>query len=310
MMTRLAPPRSYQGPEDLDAMRRILIAGRQAAGSVFYVHVGDLNWWLFYGEPETPHQIYLWAAEPGGEPVAWVLLSSWGTFDVFAHPAAVSPEQRRTLFTWAEERLAAQLGAEGRRRMDTIWISEHDITAIAHLTGRGFKRGPDDDLSFMARPLDDLGEPPPLPPGFEIRNVAGEHEVAVRAAPQHSAFESSWDMARYVARYRRFMQSPVYDPERDLMVLAPNGQAAAFCIYWLDPVNRHGHFEPMGTHADFHRLGLGKALLWEGLRRMQECGMETATVCPYTSNPAATGVYRSVGFQTVHQLLDFYKELT
>jgi mycothiol synthase len=335
-------PRPYLDESDLDAMRRILIAGGRgysawaggrgysawaggreysawadgreysawADGPVFYVHVGDLNWWLFYSEPETAHHIYLWEADPRKELVAWALFSPRHTFDVFAHPTAVTPEERLTMLTWAEEHLSEELRASGGQRMDTIWISEHDTVAVAHLTARGFQCAEGDSISFMARHLDDLGPAAPLPPGFQIRPVAGEHEAEMRAGPQYSAFESSWDMARYVARYRRFMRSPVYNPEHDLMVIDPEGQAAAFCICWLDEVNRVGHFEPVGTHAAFQRQGLGKALLWEGLRLMQACGMRTATACPYRSSAAAMGVYQSAGFQPVHDLLHFYRVLT
>jgi ribosomal protein S18 acetylase RimI-like enzyme len=305
----LAQPRPYQGAHDLDAMRRILVAGRQAAGPVFYVHAGDLDWWLFYSEPDDRFDIHLWEAEPGGEPIAWALFSPYHTFDLFAHPAAVTREQRLAMFTWAEEHLAARLRAEGVQRMSTIWISEHDADAIAHLTARGFQRG-ESGITFMVRALDDLGTAPPLPPGFQIRPVAGDHEAELRAAPQYSAFESTWEMARYVARYRRFMQSSVYDAGRDLMVIAPDGQAAAFCIYWLDDVKLAGHLEPVGTHASFRHLGLGKAILWEGLRLMKEHGMEMATVCPESDSPAALGLYRSAGFRPVHDLWTFYKPLT
>jgi ribosomal protein S18 acetylase RimI-like enzyme len=314
MTALIAQPRLYQGPDDLDAMRRILIAGGQAylagtGGPAFYVHVGDLSWWFFYSEHDYATSTYLWAAEPGGEPVAWVLFSPWHTFDLFVHPTAVTAEQRLALFTWAEEHLAAEISAAGGQRMSTIWISEHDGSAIAHLTARGFQRATGDNLVFMARRLDNLDPAPPLPPDFQIRPVAGEHEVEMRAAAQHSAFESSWDMERYVARYRRFMRSDVYEPQRDLVVVAPDGRAAAFCFVWLDEVNRVGHFEPVGTHADFRRQGLGKAVLWAGLSLMKRCGMEMATVCPYGSSEAAMGLYRAAGFRPIHQMLTFSKEV-
>ena len=308
MPTVISEPRPYQGPHDLDAMRRILVAGRQAAGPAFYVHVGDLSWWFFYSEHDYATSTYLWEADPGGEPVAWVLFSPWHTFDLFAHPAAVTSQQRLAMFTWAEGHLAAQLRAEGAQQISTIWISEHDSAAIAHLTARGFQRGDGDNLVFAARHLDDLGPAPPLPPGFQVRPVAGEHEAERRAAPQYAAFGSSWDMARYVARYRRLMQSPVYDPQRDLMVIAPGGQAAAFCIYWLDDTNRVGHFEPVGTHPDFRRQGLGRAVVWEGLRRMAARGMVSATVCAESDNPAARRLYESLGLRPAHELLTFRKE--
>jgi hypothetical protein len=41
-------PRPYRDESDLDKMRALLQAGRQAANGTYYVHVGDLNWWLFY----------------------------------------------------------------------------------------------------------------------------------------------------------------------------------------------------------------------------------------------------------------------
>ncbi|HSJ56428.1 MAG TPA: GNAT family N-acetyltransferase, partial [Anaerolineae bacterium] len=259
-------------------------------------------------EPDDRFDIHLWEAETGGEPVAWSHFSHYRTFDLFAHPAAVTPEQRLAMFTWAEEHLAARLRAEGVQRMSTIWISEHDADAIAHLTARGFQRG-EQGITFMTCPLDDLGDAPKLAPGFSIRSVAGEHEAAWRAAPQYAAFESSWDMDRYVARYRRFMQSPVYDPELDLVVVAPDGEAAAFAIGWIDDVNRAGHLEPVGTHPAFHRQGLGRAVVHEALRRLAARGMRTATVCPESDSPAAVGLYASAGFRPVHELGTFYRDL-
>jgi len=305
----ITEPRIYQGPHDLDAMRRILIAGRQAAGPIFYVHVGDLNWWLFYGEPDTPYHVYLWQPDPSGEPVAWALFSPFRTFDVFTHPTAITAEQRLDMFTWAEETLSAMLRAAGAQRMSTVWISERDSAAITHLTAHGFQCS-QDRITYMVRTLGDLRATPPLPPGFEIRAVAGEHEAETRAAAQYAAFDSSWDMARYVARYRRFMQSPVYDPELDLIAVDPEGRVAAFCICWLDEVNRAGHFEPVGTRAAFRRRGLGKAVVWEGLRRMKARGMETATVCPESDSPAAVGLYESMDFRPVHDLWTFFRLLT
>ncbi|MDP3183850.1 MAG: hypothetical protein Q8M58_01115 [Anaerolineales bacterium] len=45
-MTMIARP--YQNEQDLEKMESILTAGRNAANGAYYVHMGDLRWWMFY----------------------------------------------------------------------------------------------------------------------------------------------------------------------------------------------------------------------------------------------------------------------
>jgi mycothiol synthase len=304
-------PRPYREESDLDAMHRILVEGRAAGGPVYYVHVGDLNWWLYYSDTADDCRpwIYLWEKGPGGKALGWAFLSlADGTFDVFAHPS-VSAAQRGRMLSWAEEQLAAALQSRGAKDLATLWISERDGAAIQHLVARGFTQT-QDDYFCLARPLADVGGVAILPGEYEIRGLAGEQEAARRAFASHAAFGSRWPMDRYVARYLRFMRSPVYDPELDLVAVAPDGQVAAFCICWLDEANRVGHFEPVGTHPAFRRRGLARAVLQEGLRRMACRGMLTATVCVEGDNTAARSLYASLGMRPAHVLLSFVKEGT
>ncbi len=72
-------PRPYAGTEDREKMRQVLLLGRQASNGSYYVHVGDLNWWLYYVEQQTnPWQhIYLWdGLRPGDALRGWALLSA------------------------------------------------------------------------------------------------------------------------------------------------------------------------------------------------------------------------------------------
>ena len=59
-------PRVYQTENDLDAMRDLLRQGRLANNGSYYVHPGDLNWWLFYPPmvQDLWGSIYLWD-DPG-----------------------------------------------------------------------------------------------------------------------------------------------------------------------------------------------------------------------------------------------------
>ena len=54
------------------------------------------------------------------------------------------------------------------------------------------------------------------------------------------------------------MRSPVYDRDLDIVAVSADDRIGAFCIVWMDAVNRVGLFEPVGTHPDFQRKGLGE----------------------------------------------------
>ena len=142
-----------------------------------------------------------------------------------------------------------------------------------------------------------------------VRSCKGELEVAARAKAQYGAFESKATFEHYVARFTNFMRSPVYDPELDIIAVAPDGQVGAFCIVWIDPVNQVGLFEPVGTHPDFQRKGLGRAVMLEGLRRLKQRGMKSAIVSTFEDHPPAIKLYESVGFQVVHRLGTYEKEV-
>lgn len=67
---------------------------------------------------------------------------------------------------------------------------------------------------------------------------------------------------------------------------------AAFCTIWFDDVTRSAYFEPVATVPAHRRRDLGKALLTEGLRRLQRMGATRAFVGG--QSPAANALYRSV----------------
>jgi ribosomal protein S18 acetylase RimI-like enzyme len=102
-----------------------------------------------------------------------------------------------------------------------------------------------------------------------------------RASAHANSFNPSKMTPDY---YRGFMQAPGYDPDLDTVVVAPDGRFAAFTMGWIDPANRVGTFEPVGTHREFQRRGLGKAALLEGMRRLQARDM-MATVGCHAHNP-------------------------
>jgi ribosomal protein S18 acetylase RimI-like enzyme len=126
--------------------------------------------------------------------------------------------------------------------------------------------------------------------------VAGEDEWAARVELHRDV----WSPSRVTLEaYRRLRAAPIYRPDLDLVVIAPDGTLASYAICWLDAANRSGEFEPVGTRAAFRGQGLGKAVVQEGFRRLRACGARVACVTAVGGNMAAQKLYASAGFQTV-----------
>ncbi len=289
--------RPYRDEGDLEAMCALLVAGRQAGGPVYYVHVGDLNWWIFFllQGLDREENIWLWDNEAGGL-AGWALFSPrFQAFDVFVHPAALG--RRAEMVDWAVERITRQVRSAGGRVVQTIWVAEEDLELVGLLERLGFHRS-DLFLLQLERTLDHPIGPQTPPPGWEVRPVQGEAELETRALASHQAFGPRRPYAEYLESYLAFVRSPGYPAGWDLVATPGDsaGPVAAFCIAWLDPVNRIGLFEPVGTRPDFRGRGLGKAVLLDGLRRMQQAGMDRAMVCVESDNPAAQRLYQSAGF--------------
>lgn len=301
-------PRPYRNQQDLEAMKAVLIAGRKAGGPTYYVHVGDLDWWLrFLVKDEDRRQIItLWEDERASENlIGWSLLSpSFRAFDVFVRPEYLGAELVEQIWPWTEERMRKIVREQGEEKLRTMWVGEHDARLIELLERRGFVSS-DYHLLYMTRALDEAIPQLALPSGFRVRYVAGEHEVTKRAAVAHATFGSRKSFENYRQDYVTFMRSPAYRPELDLVVVTPDDRFGAFCICWLDTVNQVGLFEPVGTGPDLRRMGLGTAVLCEGLRRMKARGMTSAMVCAEYDNRAALGLYAAVGFRAVHRVCTF-----
>ncbi len=145
---------------------------------------------------------------------------------------------------------------------------------------------------------------PVLPDGYKIRAVKGPQEAAAVAEVHLAAFPGAgWTPSLY----RQVMVSPGYAPEREYVVVAPDGTFAAFTLTWHDPFNQTGYFEPVGTHHRYRRRGLGRAVVLYGMHQMVAAGMKFATVAHFSNNTAAKELYKACGFKLWHQMDDYVK---
>lgn len=310
-MERLTP-RPYTGTADLQKMCDLLIEGRRANNGTYYVHPGDLNWWLFYPPLECDLWQYITLWDDPRDPtrlLGWALLSpTWSAFDVFVQLELRGSREAEEMHAYAEEQLVRLARSQNKTRIFRMWVSEKDEISCAYFLKAGFHRSKD-NVVYMTRPLEAPIPLPGLPEGWSVRSVLGECEAIARAAAQYGAYESDAPFEKYLQRYLNFMRSPVYEPERDIVAALPDGQIGSFCMVWTDPVNRAGLFEPVGTHPAFRGKGLAKAVMLEGLRRLQERGMLQASLCTNEDNLPAVKLYESLGFKIVDKHLTFEKEI-
>lgn len=99
------------------------------------------------------------------------------------------------------------------------------------------------------------------------------------------------------------MRTWPYRASLDCVVEAPDGRFASYTLLWPDDENGVGELEPVGTRAEFRRLGLGAAVCVYALRRWHEQGDRKAIV--YSATEPARALYRPGGFRCHARLIGF-----
>ncbi len=301
--------RMYASADDLQLMKDLL---RDAKREYPYsgIHTGELDWWAFYDTSGVTLQdkVRLWFDDD--QLVAW----TWSRvnrndYDMFVYPAYRGAEQQEVVLTQTIDALSARLRQQPRKDNSTPHITgyadEDDTAHIALLERLDFSRS-----EFLINFSQDIRGILPahiLLDGFTFLDRIRPEDAERRALAHKDAFQPHSKMTP--DNYRAFMKAPGYDPELDVAVAAPDGSIVSFAMGWIDADNKLSVFEPVGTRHEFHRRGLGKATLLEGLRRLQVQGVETALVSCHADKPGNVIFYQSAGFQICNRVLAFKKVL-
>ncbi|QYU69376.1 GNAT family N-acetyltransferase [Leptolyngbya sp. 15MV] len=190
--------------------------------------------------------------------------------------------------------------ADGLERSLTVQSADAAAQEIVAAHGYTFdaEAGSDDGtwVQFNARELDDIPRPM-LAEGFRFRTAAGIScaqavQVHLDAWPSSTLTEAAFDRVRRTWPYRADLHA---------LVAAPDGTLVASAIIWLDEATRTAEFEPVGTHRDFRRRGLGKALQLHGMQLARAAGAQRmfAACRGGSAHVAARDMYYGVGFRAV-----------
>lgn len=289
--------RDYNGLDDLRRMKALVSAGGKVSPHSGYPHVGELGWWVFY--PRDNQMIKVW--EDDGQLIGWMVLEPPEAVDIVVLPHLNGTALEAELLDYADSLLTA-CSAPDKNPYIVAWADAY--FRRDWLTVRGYVE--QEFLTMFQQDLDAHLPVPVLPEGFRFLETMRPEDVEHRADVHFDAFSPS---RMTPEAYARFMTAPNYDPALDVTVAAPDGRFAAFAMCWIDPETQTGIFEPVGTRSDMQRRGLGRAALYEGMRRMRARGMTAAHVLTETDDPGNMAFYQSAGFQPVNSLLKYEKKV-
>jgi ribosomal protein S18 acetylase RimI-like enzyme len=104
--------------------------------------------------------------------------------------------------------------------------------------------------------------------------------------------------------------APGYSFDWDLIAVSPEGKQVAQSLVWLYPGNQTAEIDPVGTHPDYRKRGLARALVLESFKRMGNCGIRHAYIASETQDPIVSHLYASLkpietyqGYQWVKHLI-------
>jgi ribosomal protein S18 acetylase RimI-like enzyme len=291
--------RPYQTEDDYwrmrEFLRQVFVLNQRRERSWHVARLDYARWHtcLNCAQVRLEDVAYLW--EEGGEMVAFLMPDGGpGEAHLSVHPLRRTVELEEEMLSVAEERLVS-VRPDGVRRL-CVWAPGQDELRQEILRRRGYSREDWPEHQWrrqLEAPLPDV----PVPAGYSIRSQGdglellercyasglGFHEGDIRIAVENRE-DPTW--------YLNIQTAPLYRRDLDLVAIAPDGAIAAFCTVWFDDVTRSAYFEPVATVPAHRRRGLGKALLAEGLRRLQRMGATTTFVGGYSRE--ANALYESV----------------
>lgn len=306
-MTHDIVSRPMANGQDFWRMRALLIETAPITPIGFNWDMRRLDGKRFYNENLDANRllarpVQLWETK-NGQLVGFVLPEGHGDAHLNLHPDFRRLEDE--MIAWAETHLAAP-SDDGVGRNLEIYVHEYDALRQQLLAGRGFRKTGYWGMIRHMRLGEQLLERPAMHEGYSLRTThSGDMEDCQRIADLlNAAFGRTFHNALEYSNFCRL--APCFRQALDLVAIAPDGSFAAYVGIPYDETNRRGIFEPVCTHPDHQRKGLGKALMQEGLLRLREMGAVDVTVDTGDMTPA-NRLYDSLGFTKAYQGFSWQK---
>jgi len=263
----------------------------ESGGSVHWV--GDIRIWEEIDDKCTPLRKIVALANP----------ESPNDYFIQVNPAYSFLE--REIFEWIERhRLEKKKDPDKKEKLGIHTIEGNSVRELL-LSELGYKKG-ETSMYLRLRPVDlpipDVG----CPESYEIRSVKGRSDYDQLASVIRLVFgHGEWFNAEI---YEGITRCSFYKQDLDLVAVAPGGTFASFCTFRMDPISKITNLEPVGTHPNYRKLGLAKALIFEGLKRAIRYNPALFYVGA-ANTPAANRLYDSVGYTEKLAEYCWFKEI-
>jgi len=218
-----------------------------------------------------------------------------------------TPELFQQIVDWGVECVKKQNEASGEINSLDACLKPENHWQIEMLKLHSFHEDQVHSLHYAR----DLSHPIieyPLPPGFHLRCTLGEIELPALVALHQAAFRTE----NMTPEYRlAIMHAPAYEPDLDFVLVAPDGQLAAFCICGFEDQEKSiGYTDPIGTHPHYQRQGLGKAIVTAGMLALKSRGAKQVKLGTSSENIAMRRLAESLGFRVVSESIWFSRQIS
>ncbi|MBZ0320298.1 MAG: GNAT family N-acetyltransferase [Anaerolineae bacterium] len=288
--------RPLQGKDDAMRLRQFLIDTYTLMGREFnwetrrwegsYWCVSDAT----LADPAWGANTILWETAEGMI-VGAVIPDGPGDLALQIHPDYRALEDE--ILKWAEAHMAVA-AEDGRCRL-IAWAFDWDTEREKRLQRRGYVQSPNQCFKHRRRSVNDPVSDASVVEGYIIRSVQPTSADVERwVACTNATFNQA-----YAPEYHRNFQvySPSHNYDLHIIAEARDGTFAAFAGLTVEVVNRYATFEPVGTHPDHRRKGLARAVMVEGLRRLQALGTADVVYVANWGTADAGQLYAAVGLQ-------------
>ena len=132
--------------------------------------------------------------------------------------------------------------------------------------------------------------------GFTVETLEGAVDRAAVYAGISDCFGKAFDRDEDgVPALLSVEQNPMFRPELSVFALSPEGTVVAYCRGTADPDNGVCGIDPVCTHPDFQRLGLGRAVVQRCFANQRALGGSFSYIGSLPEPAPGTFLYRSLG---------------
>ena len=286
--------RLYTGPDDLQQLITWVQQTRPQSRIHDYPSPADLRELVAF--PDVLAYLRLWHNE-AGQLAAFAFVDAYHNLNFELDWTASTPALETSLVNWGITcRRRSAAADESPLTLDASSPATHP-DRLAFLERHGFIAQPTTVLGLsrsLALPIPE----PSLPPGFSLRHARTDSAELASWVALHRAAFGTQHMT--IAHRQAMISDPEYDPTLDLLIIAPDGRLAAYCVGSIKANThtgqREGFTDPVATHPDFQGRGLAKAILLAGMHRLQARGVEIVLLGTSSENKAMLAAAHAVGF--------------